>query len=146
MRRSRHAHLTGSAAVVDPAGERMLCCSTPRWAAGCSRAATPTATRTSPAVALREATEETGIEGLRVVVPAIDLDVHEFVAPGEETHLHLDVRFLVLAPPGADAGGQRRVPRPPVGAPEELAELGVDAGTRRLAHRALDLAFRLPAD
>ena len=56
------------------------------------------------AVALREASEETGIEGLAVVVPAIDVDVHE-VTMAEGTHLHLDVRFLVLAPEGAEAAG-----------------------------------------
>ena len=53
-------------------------------------------------MALREATEETGIENLRVVTPAIDIDIHTIPERGDEPeHLHLDVRFLVLAP--ADA-------------------------------------------
>ena len=58
-------------------------------------------------VALREAEEETGIEGLRVLTPAIDLDVHVFhnAADAEPDHLHLDVRHLVVAPPGAVARG-----------------------------------------
>ena len=50
------------------------------------------------AVALREAEEETGIAGLEVVTPAVDLDVHLFHAAsgGEPDHLHLDVRYLVV--------------------------------------------------
>ena len=53
-------------------------------------------------MALREATEETGIDGLRVLVPAVDLDLHE-VDHGDALgrHLHLDLRFVVLAPPDA---------------------------------------------
>ena len=68
-------------------------------------------------VALREAEEETGIVGLRVVTPAIDLDVHMFhnAAGTEPDHLHLDVRHLVLAPAGAVAGHQPRVGGPALG-------------------------------
>jgi hypothetical protein len=38
------------------------------------------------------------------VVPVIvDLDIHEIPArPGEPAHLHLDTRYLVLAPEGAE--------------------------------------------
>jgi 8-oxo-dGTP pyrophosphatase MutT (NUDIX family) len=45
------------------------------------------------AAALREVREETGIEG--ELGPLLHLDVHEI--PGEPPHLHLDVRFLVVA-------------------------------------------------
>ena len=95
-------HLTGSALVVDSEGERvllMLHAKLRRWlqpgghADGDHRLA---------GVALREATEETGIAGLRVLVPAVDVDIHPVDhrdALGE--HLHLDVRFVVVAPPGA---------------------------------------------
>jgi 8-oxo-dGTP pyrophosphatase MutT (NUDIX family) len=44
--------------------------------------------------ALREVREETGIEG--TLGPLLHLDVHEI--PGDPPHLHLDVRFLVVAP------------------------------------------------
>ncbi len=57
------------------------------------------------AVALDEANEETGIDGLRLATPAIDLDIHLVPLPGEAPHLHLDVRYLAIAPPGADAPG-----------------------------------------
>lgn len=56
-------------------------------------------------VALREATEETGISGLRLAsfcdsgrVFPIDVDIHLFPARGlEPEHLHFDVRFLVVS-------------------------------------------------
>ena len=56
-------------------------------------------------VALKEATEETGIEGLEIVDPAIDLDIHNVAPEGAEPVLHYDVRFLVIAPVGAEPKG-----------------------------------------
>ena len=57
-------------------------------------------------MALREATEETGIEGLRIDPEPLDLDIHAIAGrPGEPAHLHLDVRFVVVAPPGAEPDG-----------------------------------------
>ena len=67
-------------------------------------------------VALRVATEESGIAGLELagvrgdpaIVPIdptivpIDLDAHVIPARGAEpAHVHYDVRFLVVSPPGA---------------------------------------------
>ena len=52
-------------------------------------------------VALKEATEETGIEGLEIVDPAVDLDIHNVARDGEEPVWHYDVRFVVFAPKGA---------------------------------------------
>ena len=55
-----------------------------------------------PAVALREATEESGIQDLEVDPRPIDLDIHRIPSrPGEPEHWHLDTRFLVYAPPEA---------------------------------------------
>lgn len=54
------------------------------------------------AVALREAVEESGIDDLVIVPEPVDLDIHLIPErPGEEAHLHLDTRYLVLAPAGA---------------------------------------------
>jgi 8-oxo-dGTP pyrophosphatase MutT (NUDIX family) len=54
-------------------------------------------------VALREATEESGLAELMLAsTTPVDLDVHRVEPPGEVPHLHLDVRFLVVAPPGSD--------------------------------------------
>ena len=53
-------------------------------------------------VALREATEESGISGLSLITSDIfDIDIHtipESVSKGEPTHEHYDVRFLIQAP------------------------------------------------
>jgi 8-oxo-dGTP pyrophosphatase MutT (NUDIX family) len=58
--------------------------------------------RSLPEAALREATEESGIEGLVLDAVPVHLDEHPVTfcgAPGL-VH-HLDVRFVALAPPGA---------------------------------------------
>lgn len=89
-----------------------------------------------PGVAWREATEETGVAGLTVVTPAIDLDVH-FVPPPHGPHLHLDVRYLVLAPPGAVPVGNRESLDLRWVAYDDLPSFDVDAGTLRLARSAL---------
>ena len=50
-------------------------------------------------VALREASEESGMDGLRVVPRIVDLDIHEIPEYRDvPAHLHLDSRFLVVAP------------------------------------------------
>ena len=70
-------HLTGSALVVDQAGERvvlLLHTKLRRWLQPGGHA---DGDHELAGVALKEASEETGIEGLRVLVPAVDLDVHE---------------------------------------------------------------------
>ena len=95
-------------------------------------------------VALREATEETGIDGLEVRIEPVDIDVHLFVnrKRTEPDHLHFDVRFLVRAPQGAAASRnhesealrwieQRQLDEP---------ELALDTSTRRLARYGFDLA------
>ena len=100
-RRCVEGHLTGSALVVDSVGARtllMLHRKLGRWFQPGGHA---DGDANLAHVALREATEETGLADLRVAVPAIDLDIHRVDPPGEPPHLHLDVRFLVIAPDGA---------------------------------------------
>jgi len=141
LRSCAAGHLTGSAVVIDTSRRRtlvMLHAKLGRWfqpgghAEGDANLA---------GVALREAGEETGIGGLAVVIPAIDIDVHPVAVPGEEQHLHLDLRFLVLVPPGAaeranhESTALRWV---------DLGELDdlrppVDPSTRRLVARGLQL-------
>lgn len=49
-------------------------------------------------VAIREVFEETGLENLKLVLPAFDIDVHTIPAIGnDESHLHLDLRFVLIA-------------------------------------------------
>ena len=95
-------HLTGSALVVDAARERVLLLLHTKLGRWLQPGGHADGDHELAGVALKEATEETGIEGLRVLVPAVDVDVHRVDhrdALGE--HLHLDLRFVVLAPPGA---------------------------------------------
>lgn len=135
-------HLTGSALVVDATGTRtllMLHTKLGRWFQPGGHA---DGNANLAAVALREATEETGIAGLRVALPAIDVDVHRVEPPREEPHLHLDTRYLVVAPPGSTEQGN-----------EESQDLRwvdeagldglappVDHSTRRLVRRGLAVA------
>jgi hypothetical protein len=92
---------------------------------------------------LREAAEETGIIGLRVVVPAVDVDVHRVEPPGESPHDHLDVRFVVVAPHDAAVVGNHESLGLRWVAGTELAGLGADAGLLRLAHVGFEVAARL---
>lgn len=100
-------HVTGSAWIVSHDGAQFLLThhrKLGRWLqlGGHSDGDPDTA-----AVALREATEESGIAGLTLaavdgIVEPLDLDAHEIPARGEEpAHVHYDVRFLVVAPSDA---------------------------------------------
>lgn len=53
--------------------------------------------------ALREATEESGIRGLRIEPTPIHLDVHPITCSSGVPTRHFDVRFLVRAPVDAQA-------------------------------------------
>jgi 8-oxo-dGTP pyrophosphatase MutT (NUDIX family) len=133
-------HLTGSALVVDAERDAALLMhhrKLDKWLQmGGHADGDPDLAR----VALREATEESGIAGLVLAGDGSpdDLDVHEVRPPGEPPHLHLDVRFIVLAPAGAIPEGNhesrelRWVP---------LAELATwpEDGLRRLANAARSL-------
>ncbi len=138
-------HLTGSALVVDADGRctlLMLHRKLGRWFQPGGHA---DGNANLAAVALREATEETGIEGLRVAVPAIDVDVHLVSPPDAEPPLHLDVRYLVVAPAGAreEANEESLALRWIDAAGLDELEPAVDDSTRRLVDRGLGLAPRL---
>jgi len=137
VRACRPGHLTGSALVVDPADRRILLMfhtKLQRWLQPGGHA---DGDGDLARVALREATEETGIEGLRVCEPPVDLDVHIVDPPAEDAHEHHDVRFLVLSPPDSvpvgnhESQGLEWVDR------SDLDSLGVDTGLLRLTDRAL---------
>jgi 8-oxo-dGTP pyrophosphatase MutT (NUDIX family) len=93
--------------------------------------------------ALREATEETGCEGLRIAGPAIDLDIHRVTPPGESAHDHLDVRYLVVAPPGAVPVGNHESSAIGWFGLDELGPLGLDEGFLRLLRRGVAALSRL---
>jgi 8-oxo-dGTP pyrophosphatase MutT (NUDIX family) len=139
------AHLTGSAVVLDATGSRtllMLHRKLGRWFQPGGHA---DGDANLASVAWREATEETGIEGLRLAVPAIDLDVHRVAPPGEAPHLHLDLRFLVVAPAGSTEHGNEEslALRWVTSGDLDCLEPPVDASTRRLVGRGLGMGRAL---
>ncbi|MGC4757528.1 NUDIX hydrolase [Micromonospora trifolii] len=99
-RQHRPGHVTASALVLDSTGSRVLLClhvKFGRWVqlgGHCE----PT-DQTLVGAALREATEESGIAGLRIDPVPIDVDVHQVQCQGGSAHY--DVRFAVVAPPSA---------------------------------------------
>jgi 8-oxo-dGTP pyrophosphatase MutT (NUDIX family) len=143
VRTCRPGHLTGSAFVVDPsrdAGLLLFHTKLQKWLQPGGHADGDT---NLAAVALKEATEETGIEGLRVVGPAIDVDIHRVDPPAEDAHLHLDVRFLVLAPPGSEPVGNHESQGFRWLEADELAAGDYEAGLKRMAATAFPLARQL---
>lgn len=95
-------HITGSAWLVNPEGNKALLTLHRKlklWVQPGGHAdGDPDVLR----VALREAREESGIEGLLPLSPDIyDIDIHVIPArplTGEPEHLHYDVRYLLQAP------------------------------------------------
>jgi 8-oxo-dGTP pyrophosphatase MutT (NUDIX family) len=133
------AHLTASALVRDPLDGRFVVLHHRKLGRWLQPGGHADGDGDLARVALREATEETGLAGLAVARPAIDLDVHEVRPPGEAPHLHLDLRFVVDAPPGsarhALTGNHESTALRWVTL-DDLAALDADASLHRLATRA----------
>lgn len=143
MRTCRPGHLTGSAFIVDPMRSTTLLMfhtKLQKWLQPGGHADGDTNLAN---VALREATEETGIEELWVVVPAIDVDIHRVDPPNEDAHLHLDVRFLVIAPPGAVPVGNHESEELRWVRSEDFDKYAADPGSSRMAERGFKLAAQL---
>jgi 8-oxo-dGTP pyrophosphatase MutT (NUDIX family) len=135
-------HLTGSAIVVSADGTEVLLLhhrKLDRWLQPGGHA-DPGET-TGEEVALREASEETGTEGLALRPGSprpLDVDIHDIPARGHEpAHQHLDLRYLVEAPRGAalspQVEGLREIRWV---AWSEVGTLGPDQGLRRALGKA----------
>jgi len=105
-RAHRPGHVTASVLIVDEQ-RRVLLCLHGRLGMWMQVGGHCEATDgTLAQAALREATEESGIAGLRLDPDPIDVDIHPVTcaaAAGEQagpTH-HYDVRFVAVCPPGA---------------------------------------------
>jgi 8-oxo-dGTP pyrophosphatase MutT (NUDIX family) len=105
-RAHRPGHVTASTMIVGEDGRVLLCLHgrMKMWMQVGGHCEPEDATLA--AAALREATEESGIAGLKLDPEPIDVDVHPVRCrptdgePADETH-HYDVRFLAVAPAGA---------------------------------------------
>lgn len=99
-RAHRPGHVTASVLIADATGERLLLCLHGKFRQWVQLGGHCEPTdRTLAGAALREATEESGITGLRIDPVPIDLDIHP--VPCQGGSFHHDVRFAVLAPAGA---------------------------------------------
>ena len=99
-------HLTASAVVIDSTGQNVLLGYHRKLGMWLQLGGHGEPAEVSAeAVALREATEESGIEGLAFHSAGprpFDLDVHRIPAYRDvPEHDHLDIRFVLVAPPGA---------------------------------------------
>ena len=101
-RSHKEGHITGSAWLINPGGDKALLTlhrKLQRWMqTGGHADGDPEPLR----VALREATEESGIRGILPLHREIfDIDIHRIPgneAKNEPAHLHYDIRYLLLAP------------------------------------------------
>jgi 8-oxo-dGTP pyrophosphatase MutT (NUDIX family) len=140
LRSCAPGHFTGSALVVHDDRERVLLMLHAKAGLWLQPGGHADGEADLAEVAWREATEETGIVGLRVTRPAIDLDIHMFRPRVGEPHRHLDVRYLVQAPAGAEVLGNAESEELRWVSLDELPDYGVDEGLSRLARRGLALA------
>ena len=140
LRTCEAGHFTGSALVVHDDRERLLLMLHAKAGLWLQPGGHADGQADLGDVALREATEETGIARLQVVRPAIDLDIHVFRPRVGPPHTHLDVRYLVLAPPGGEPTGNHESEDIRWVTLAELPGYGVDDGLIRLARRGLGWA------
>ena len=138
-RRSRPGHLTASVLVVYPIDRNILLLyhkKLQKWLQPGGHAdGDPDLAR----VALGEAVEETGIAGLRLLEPPIDVDIHKVDPPNEDPHEHYDLRYLVLSPSRAEPVGNNESDRLRWVSIHDFSEVQADPSLYRLADRGLSV-------
>lgn len=102
LRSRLEGHLTASALVLDHERKRVLLTFHRKLGCWLQLGGHCDGDANLVRVALREAIEESGIPDLVIDPRPVDLDIHPIPArPDEPAHVHLDTRFLVYAPQGA---------------------------------------------
>ncbi|WP_243049158.1 NUDIX hydrolase [Dyella sp. RRB7] len=97
-REARDAHFTGSAWLASADGERVLLTHHRKLGRWLQLGGHADGDSDLARVALREAEEESGLEGLGVLPEPFDLDRHRIPARADEPeHWHYDVRYVVRA-------------------------------------------------
>ncbi|MCT7660919.1 NUDIX hydrolase [Mycobacterium deserti] len=103
LRECLPGHVTGSALVVDDTGTRTLLTLHPRFGRWLQLGGHCEATDDDiVAAALREAVEESGVDGLTADPALAALHVHPVTCSLGVPTRHLDMQFIVRAPAGAD--------------------------------------------
>lgn len=141
LRSSLTGHLTASALVVDARRERGLLTFHKKLGRWLQLGGHCDGDANLAGVALREASEESGIAGLAIDPEPIDLDVHVIPARTTRTgevepeHLHLDTRFVVHAPPDAVLAMSDESLDLRWFTPRELDSITTDGSVKRLFDR-----------
>ncbi len=99
--RDDEGHLTGSALVVDADLERVLLLFHEKLHIWVQPGGHLDGDWDVLRSAMREAHEETGIDGLVGIGRIVDISVHLIEHPSAPAHHHHDLRTVVIAPPGA---------------------------------------------
>jgi ADP-ribose pyrophosphatase YjhB (NUDIX family) len=145
-RSCREGHVTGSAWIASADGEQALLVRHRKLGAWLQPGGHADGDPDPAAVAWREAVEESGLESLRLVdwwrdgdaspLP-FDVDVHVIPARGDEpAHLHLDIRFLLVANPEEPPRASDESDEARWIARERIAALNAEASLLRMAERA----------
>jgi len=132
-----YGHLTASAWVVDPEGEKALLTLHRKIGLWLQLGGHSEDDPDLLNVAMREIQEESGLSDLRPVIPGVfDLDVHRIPSVGQDpSHYHFDVRFflqlqhdqpLIISEESIDLAWY---------SPEEIFKLNTDASVKRLCEK-----------
>ncbi|MCH1512269.1 MAG: NUDIX domain-containing protein [Acidimicrobiales bacterium] len=140
-------HLTGSALIVDNSDSKVLVMLHKKLNIWLQPGGHADGEGYLSNVARREAYEETGIRGLRVLTPGIDCDIHRIPKfKKEEQHFHYDTTYLLLAPETAKIKRNHESLDMRWVTLEELEELTQEERLRRLARIGISLAREIRAE
>lgn len=132
-------HLTASCLLWDAAGERVLLHHHRKLGLWLQFGGHCDGDGDVRAVATRETHEESGIEPAWITPRPVDYDVHTIPErpakgdrPAEPEHLHLDVRYVAVAPPGAREVISEESLALAWLSPDEARERGLDESLERM--------------